>query len=276
MIIDGKQLAQTLRENIKQRVQALAFKPVLCDVIVGSDPVSLSFVRIKQRTAEEVGLAFKLVQLPETATTQEVIAEIKDIQAEPNLCGLIVQLPLPENVDAESILSAIDAKVDVDQLNPQNTESNIVPPTAGAILYILDSLNINLAKEKILVVGQGNLVGKPITQLLKKRGLEVSTADAKSTDTAELLQAATVVITGIGKPKSITGDMVSDGVIIVDAGTSESGGSISGDVDFDSALPKARFITPVPGGVGPITVAKLLDNVITVAEGNTARQQANS
>lgn len=264
-IIDGRVIAAALFSDITSQVAKLPFKPILCDVVVGEDPVSLSYVKIKGKKAIACGMDFSLIQLPESATTEEVINAILDEQAKPNLCGLIVQLPLPPTVQAENILEAINLTVDVDNINPTQ-KSLLVPPTAGAILHILTTLPVDLSKEQFLVLGQGELVGKPITKLLHAQGFTVAVADANTEHKAELLKQATVIIAGVGKAGILTGKEISEGVIVIDAGTSESGGSIAGDVNFATVAPKARFITPSPGGVGPVTVAKLLENVLTVAQ----------
>lgn len=261
--IDGRAIAAHLFDGITKQVAQLKFKPILCDVVVGSDPVSLTYVKIKGKKAVQCGMEFSLVQLPDTATTEQVIEGINSEQQKKELCGLIVQLPLPAHLDSNAILSAINSKVDVDAINP-SVHSSLLPPTAGAIMQILDSLQINLEQEKFLVLGQGDLVGKPVTALLKERGFSVTTATAETEDRSQLLKQATVIITGVGKAGILTGEQVGENVIVIDAGTSESGGSISGDVDFESVAPKAKFITPSPGGVGPVTVAKLLENVLAV------------
>ena len=272
MIIDGKKIAEDILIDLQARVRKLSFTPVLCDIVVGDDPVSLSFVRIKQKKAESIGVGFKMVQLDGSSPEEEIITTMEEVQTDPNLCGLIVQLPLPYHLDSNKVLATIHERVDVDGISPvgatyfYNNTGALVPPTAGAIAHILDSLSIDLSKEKFLVMGQGELVGKPITHILQKRGYWVMTADAHTDNVHELLQQATVLITGVGKQGVVTGDMVQEGVVVIDAGTSESGGSIKGDVDIDSVAPKARYITPVPGGVGPVTVAKLLENVIVAAE----------
>ncbi len=267
-LINGRGIAAQLFFDITRQVARLPFKPVLCDVVVGADPVSLSYVNIKGKRAKECGMEFSLVQLPENATEEEVIAAIEREQENKNLCGLIVQLPLPANLDAARILSHINLAVDVDGLNPQFGESGsaLIPPTPGAIMEILNSLQIDLSKEKFVVLGQGDLVGKPVTKLLQAEGYDVKTILADTENRAEILKSATAIISGVGKAGVLTGDEVGDNVIVVDAGTSEEGGSIAGDVDFDSVAPKARMITPSPGGVGPVTVAKLLENVLTVAK----------
>jgi methylenetetrahydrofolate dehydrogenase (NADP+) / methenyltetrahydrofolate cyclohydrolase len=271
-IIDGRAIAAKLFESISERVARLSFKPILCDVVVGEDPVSLSYVKIKGKKAQNCGMDFSLLQMPESSTDEEVCTVIISEQIKDELCGLIVQLPLPKNLNSNRVLNAISQDVDVDVINPISAEkfyekeSALIPPTAGAIMYILNQLPINLYEEQILVLGQGDLVGRPVAHALKAIGCNVITATEETENRAQLLKDATVIITGIGKAGVLTGDEVSDNVIVIDAGTSETGGSISGDVDFESVAPKARFITPSPGGVGPVTVAKLLENVVIVAE----------
>lgn len=267
-IIDGRAIAAQLFEDIAKQVSELSVQPLLCDVVVGNNPVSLSYVNIKRKRAQSCGIEFSLVQLPEASPEAEVITAIAAEQQKPNLCGLIVQLPLPENLDAEQILRTINPAVDVDgiRLRSKDSVSELVPPTAGAILHILDTLPLDLAKQQFVVLGQGGLVGMPITVSLRARGYNVDTVVEDTQNRTALLKSATVIITGVGKAGILTGSEVSEGVTVIDAGTSESGGSIVGDVDFASVLPKASFITPSPGGVGPVTVAKLLENVLKVAQ----------
>lgn len=264
-IIDGRAIASKLFEEINERVKSLSFQPLLCDVVVGDDPVSLSYVNIKSKRAKQCGMEFSLVQLPESATELEVIEAIKNEQAKSNLCGLIVQLPLPEHLNAENILREINPEIDVDGINPNSTHA-LVPPTAGAVMHLLDSVDVNLQEETFVVVGYGDLVGKPVTELLKKRNYNYEVVLADTGNRAEILKSATVVISAAGKAGVLTGDQLADDIIVIDAGTSEQGGSIAGDVDFETVAKKAKFITPSPGGVGPVTVAKLLENVLIVAE----------
>lgn len=264
-IIDGRAIAAALFQGVSKRVVGLPFQPLLCDVVVGDDPVSLSYVKIKGRRAQECGMAFSLVQLPGTADDEQVCDAILTEQQKDELCGLIVQLPLPDHLKTERILAQISEDVDVDVINPRS-ESELLPPTAAAVVHILNQLPVNLYEENILVLGQGELVGKPVAAALKAQGLNPLAATEATPNRNQLLRDATVVISGIGKAGILRGDELSEGVIVIDAGTSESGGSIAGDADFESILPKARFITPSPGGVGPVTVAKLLENVVAMAE----------
>jgi methylenetetrahydrofolate dehydrogenase (NADP+) / methenyltetrahydrofolate cyclohydrolase len=272
MIINGRSLAKGINSHTAQRVKKLKFQPLLVDIVVGDDPASLSYVRIKEKKAREVELAFELHQLPIEATTEEVIARVQEISARKELCGLIIQLPLPAHLDSRAILNQIPSRVDVDLLNSNSSElfysgqSALVPPTAAAILHILDSLPENWSSKQFVVLGQGELVGKPIAYLLKQRGLKVAVADSSTEDLDGLLRSADCIISGVGKPSLISGAQVKDSVIIIDAGTSEAGGALTGDVDFNSVEPKAKYITPVPGGVGPVTVSMLLANVVQVAE----------
>ena len=272
MLIDGRAIAHDLNLHTKQRIEKLSFRPLLVDIVVGNDPASLSYVKIKEKKALETGLAFELHQLPSEATTEEVISEITELTAREELSGLIIQLPLPAHLDTTRILNIIPEKVDVDLLSSMSSEkfysneSERVPPTAGAILQILDSLPEDWNSKKFLVLGQGELVGKPVAHLLKQRGYALAVADNSTTEVNQMLLAADCVISGVGKPGLVTGDKLKQGVIVIDAGTSEAEGSIKGDVDQESVEAKAKFLTPVPGGVGPITVAKLLENVLLVAE----------
>lgn len=279
MIIDGRTLAKDLNLHTQDRINKLPYRPLLVDVVVGNDPASLSYVGIKERTAKKYGMDFELHHLPEESSTESVVEVIQELGKREELAGLIIQIPLPPHLDQQKILNAIPVRVDVDLLNAETSDKfyandgELIPPTAGAILHILDSLPEDWMQKKFVVLGRGELVGKPITHLLKQRGYNVEVVHSQTENSAELLRQADVIISGVGKPNFITGDQVKDGVIIIDAGTSEavdvapgSASKISGDVDFESCEPKAKFITPVPGGVGPITVAKLLENVVKVAE----------
>lgn len=271
-IIDGKEIAQSILDKLKIRVAALSFKPVLYDVLVGNDQVSLSYVNIKKRKAEQVGIEFKLAQFNEQISNEELILEIQKLNSLPNICGLIVQLPLPSHLDRQKVLNSILERIDVDVLTSVNSQKFykndkiLIPPTASAVIYLLEISQINLRDKNILVVGHGELVGKPVAYLLKQRGLSVTVADERTQNLGLLSKEADVIISGTGVPKLITSNMIKPGVIIIDAGTAESGSSIVGDVDFEGVSGLASFISPVPGGVGPVTVAKLLENVVTVAE----------
>ena len=286
-IVDGKKIRNEILEKVKQEVSALPFQPLFCDVLVGNDPASVQYVEMKGRMAEEVGIAFYRANFPQDISTEDLIQEIKKLNEVPHMCGIIIQLPLPEHIDRQATLDAIRPDLDVDCLGAVASEKfytgegELGYPTALACMAILDSLNLDLdpstpfdkaqdrslgASKKIVVQGQGLLVGKPVTALLRFRGLDPVILTSKSENKEKILKEADVIISGIGKGKYITGEMIKEGVVIIDAGTSESNGGIVGDVDLESVKGIAGFVSPVPGGVGPVTVAILLHNVLTVAQ----------
>jgi methylenetetrahydrofolate dehydrogenase (NADP+)/methenyltetrahydrofolate cyclohydrolase len=271
-IIDGRKIKGEILEELKDKVESLPFPPIFCDILVGEDTVSASYVRIKGRAAESVGIKFKTVNFPENTTTEEVVEEINNLNKVPHMCGIIVQLPLPSHIEVQTVLDAISPTLDVDCLgsfNSQNFYSDkggIGYPTALACMKLLDSLNLKLEDKNIIVLGRGKLVGLPVTHLLESRALKVTVINSKTENSESIIKEADVIISAIGKGKFITGDMVKEGVVIIDAGTSEENGSVVGDVNIESFQNKASFITPTPGGVGPVTVATLLENVLKVSQ----------
>lgn len=272
MMINGKQIAEGLCAQLRARVGRLPARPVLCDVWVGDDPATASFVRSKRVWAERCGIDFRLVRLAAESSQQEVEQAVREAGQLPDICGVIVQLPLPASLNQTAILNCVDDRLDVDCLGDAalakfyETNTGLVPPTAGAVMHILSSLALDLANEKILLVGRGALVGRPVARLLTLRGLNFITATRATTNLERLLSEATVVITGVGKPALITDAMLPDGAVVIDAGTAESAGTIQGDVAVGVGVDKLRYYTPVPGGVGPVTVAMLLQNTVGVAE----------
>lgn len=267
-------MQEEILARVKKQVALLSFQPVFTDVLVGSDPASAQYVRMKTKIAERVGMLFYNASFPGDITTENLIKEIKKLNKIPNMCGIIVQLPLPEGLDKKAILDAIDSALDVDCLGSLASEKfykgtttgEMGCPTALACMFILDSLNLDLKSKNIAVLGQGDLMGKPVTALLRFRNLNPNIITRKTENKEKLLKEADIIISGIGSGKYLTGDMVKKGVILIDAGTSESNGGIVGDVDLESVKHVASCVSPVPGGVGPVTVAMLLNNVLTVAQ----------
>jgi len=272
MVIDGRAIAKNILNDVANQVAELSFQPVFCDVLVGEDPASVQYVEMKANTAEQVGLKFRRANFPESITTEQLIREIKSISGEPNMCGLIVQLPLPAHIDRQAVLNAIDSKIDVDCIGQTNSDlfysgrAYMEFPTAAAVMEILKQISIDYKKQDFLVIGQGQLVGKPVSFLLKQRGCKIDVATSATKNTDELIKNADVIISAAGQPNLITGDKIKVGAIIIDAGTSEADSGIVGDVDFESVHDKASFVSPVPGGVGPVTVAMLFRNVLKVAK----------
>ncbi|OGI90484.1 hypothetical protein A2911_02780 [Candidatus Nomurabacteria bacterium RIFCSPLOWO2_01_FULL_40_15] len=283
-IINGKKLQEEILTKIKKAVALLKFIPVFTDVLVGDDPASAQYVRMKAKVAEKVGIHFHHASFPGDITTLDLIKEIKILNNLANMCGIIIQLPLPETLNKRAILDAIDPRLDVDCLGTVASEKFyrgekvLSFPTALACMLILDSLDLDLngsPGKNIVVLGRGDLVGKPVTALLRFRGLNPSVISSKTEKKEEIIREADVIISGIGKGKYITGNMIKKGAILIDAGTSESlersltgepNSGIVGDVDLESVKNVAGFVSPVPGGVGPVTVAMLLNNVLMVAK----------
>ncbi|OGI59764.1 hypothetical protein A3F19_01020 [Candidatus Nomurabacteria bacterium RIFCSPHIGHO2_12_FULL_37_29] len=279
IIIDGKKLSQEILSKIKNEVVKLPFVPVFCDVLVGDDPSSVQYVKMKARMAEKVGIHFHSANFPASITTEELIKKIEVLNKVENMCGIIIQLPLPMHLDKRAVLDAIDFNLDVDCLGTMASEkfyagdTNLGFPTGLACMMLLDLLKMDLtdprhggASKKIIVLGQGELVGKPVATLLKFRNLSPTIITSKTPNKEELTKEADIIVSGMGKGKYITGSMIKSGAILIDAGTSEDSGSIIGDVDLESVKNVAGYVSPVPGGVGPVTVACLLNNVLTVAK----------
>ncbi len=271
-IINGRKIQKEILEELRVEVMKLNFQPVFCDVLVGTDPASVQYVGMKAQMAERVGIHFHHADFPSSITTEELVKEIKVLNKIKNMCGIIIQLPLPEHLGGRAVLDAIDSDLDVDCLGTvasekfYNGEINIGFPTALACMALLDSVNLDLKNKNIVVLGQGMLVGKPVTALLKFRGLNPEIITSKTKNKIELIKNADVIISGMGQGKYITGEIIKDGAVLIDAGTSESDAGIVGDVDLESVKDIAGFVSPVPGGVGPVTVAMLLQNVLTVAK----------
>ncbi|MEK7471028.1 MAG: bifunctional 5,10-methylenetetrahydrofolate dehydrogenase/5,10-methenyltetrahydrofolate cyclohydrolase [Patescibacteria group bacterium] len=271
-IVDGKKIRDEILAKIKKEVSILSFKPVFCDVLVGDDSASVQYVQMKGRMAESVGISFYKANFSISITTEKLIKEIEILNKVQNMCGIIVQLPLPPHLDKQAVLDAIDSHLDVDCLGTVASErfynggSIVGFPTALACMTLLDSINLTLKDKKIVVLGQGLLVGKPVTALLKFRGLNPIVIRSKTENKEELIKQADIIISGMGKGKYLTGDMIKLGTVLIDAGTSESEGGIVGDVDLESVKDVAGYVSPVPGGVGPVTVAMLLSNVLQVAK----------
>ncbi len=271
-IIDGRKIARDILEQVSVEVSKLSFRPIFCDVLIGDDAASKQYVAMKAKTAEKAGFEFRRAEFPKGIKTEEVILEIKKLNNEKNICGLIVQLPLPIGLGTQAVLNAIDPRIDVDCTGKANADlfysgkPYLSYPTAQAVMAVLDSLSLDLTQKKFLVIGRGQLVGRPVNYLLSAKGYEVEAADGKTENIERAIMQADVVISATGHPKLITGQMVKPGAIVIDAGTSESEGGIVGDVDFDSTKEITGFVSPVPGGVGPVTVAMLLSNVLKVAQ----------
>lgn len=281
MIIDGKKIAEEILLKVKSETASLPKRPVFCDVLVGEDAVSKSYVNIKGKKAAEVGMDFLPVFLPAEIGQKALEEKIAALNSTPNLCGLIIQVPLPDALQEKPVLNAVLPEYDVDCMGEQNQglfysgKPRFLLPTAAAIMEIFKILKIDKHK-KVVVIGQGELVGRPVAFLLRKQGYMVTTADKKVLDLKALCLSADVIVSAAGSPGLVKGAMVKPGAVVVDAGTSESGGGIVGDVETESVAQVAGFLTPVPGGVGPVTVAMLLSNVLLSAKQKNLNQHGKN
>lgn len=270
-IIDGRKIKEEILNELKAKVEALPFPPIFCDILVGDDTVSASYVSIKSKAAESIGIKFKTVKFGGDVTTEEIINEIENLNRVPLMSGIIVQLPLPSHIDMQVVLDAILPSLDVDCLGSVNSSNfyddkdGVGYPTALACMKLLDSLGLDLKEKNIVVLGRGKLVGLPVTHILEKRGLKVGVVHSQTENSNEIISNADIIISAVGRGGFLKGNIIKEGVVIIDAGTSEENGSVVGDVEMESVESKASFVTPSPGGVGPVTVAVLLENVYKVA-----------
>ncbi len=278
-IIDGKKIASRILTNLQSSILNLKTKPKFAVIYVGSDKPSKTYIMRKREAAKKVGIDFELRQYPTKITNKQLTAELNKIQKDKTLSGLIIQLPIPKHLNTQKLLDCVKPGLDVDCLNSQHVETqnfaslHILPPTPAAILKILKHLKVNLKKAKFTIVGMGKLVGEPLVEILRARDADVLTCDKNTKDTKKRCLQADVLITAVGKRNLITADMVKKGAIVIDAGASFYNHKMYGDVDFNAVSKKASRITPVPGGVGPITVAMLLKNVYETSRRNSNLQR---
>lgn len=289
VLIDGKATSNQIKNEIAEEVKAITSKgeraPHLAAVLVGNDGASLTYVGSKVRSCEKVGFDSSLIRLPEETTEQELLAKIEELNQDETLDGYIVQLPLPKHIDEEKVLLAIDPKKDVDGFHPSNFGrmalelETFIPATPFGIMQLIERYDIDTQGKHVVVIGRSHIVGRPISILMSQKGAygnaTVTVAHSRTKDLKSLTQQADIIVSALGVPGFVTADMVKEGVVIIDVGitrvedaSKEKGYYITGDVDFDSVAQKASFITPVPGGVGPMTIAMLLKNTLLARKWN--------
>ncbi len=265
MLVDGKRIAEDIFQEIKNRVKELDNSPHLTVFTCLPNFATQKYLDLKRQKAQEVGIDMEVVELTGDITTPEAVELVKESSAKTN--GIVVQLPLPTHLELSEIINAIPLSLDVDGMHYLNTEGGPIHPVAGAIAKIAATHDVHFAGQTVVVVGQGRLVGQPAALWAAGQEAIVTTLARDTENNSELIKNADILILGAGEPGLITPDMVKEGVVIFDAGTSELGGKLSGDADPDCAKVASLF-TPVPGGIGPITVAILLNNVLesTIAQ----------
>jgi methylenetetrahydrofolate dehydrogenase (NADP+)/methenyltetrahydrofolate cyclohydrolase len=279
-ILDGKSLAKQIRRELAEQVADFiennASTPTLAAVLVGSDPASEVYVRNKRRDCDEVGMQSMLHQLPTETTQEDLLQLISRLNRDPQVHGILVQLPLPPQIDVEHVLEAINPRKDVDAFHPENVgrivqgQPRFLPCTPMGIQQLLIRKGIDTAGRHVVVVGRSDIVGKPIANMLVQRGpgadATVTICHSKTRNLAEVTREADILIVAIGRPKFITADMVKSGAAVIDVGINRTDNGLAGDVDFESVSEVAGHITPVPGGVGPLTIAMLLRNTLQAAQ----------
>jgi methylenetetrahydrofolate dehydrogenase (NADP+)/methenyltetrahydrofolate cyclohydrolase len=275
-IIDGKSIAQQIRCEIKEETKQLiqrGIRPGLAVVIVGEDSASKVYVRNKIKGCEEVGFYSENYELPAETTEDELLGLIQKLNNDPAIHGILVQLPLPKHLDEYKVIAAIDPKKDVDAFHIQNVgkimlgQYDFLPCTPAGVMKLLEYSGIDVAGKDCVIVGRSNIVGKPQAMLMLHANATVQICHSKTKNLAEKTAAADILVVAIGKAKFITGDMIKEGAVVVDVGMDrDENGKLCGDVDFDSCYEKASYITPVPGGVGPMTITMLLYNTLSAAK----------
>jgi len=276
-LLDGAALAGELRIEFKTRVERLSqsgLRPGLAVIMVGDDHASQVYVRNKIKNCKEVGILSRQQLLPANTDETTLLATIASLNADPNIHGILVQLPLPKHINEARALAAVNPDKDVDGFHISNAgalaqgDPRIVPCTPKGIMRMLEKASVSLEGAEAVVLGRSNIVGKPMALLLMMAGATVSICHSKTKDIANHTRRADVLVCAVGRPNFVTGDMIKDGAVIVDVGINRAEGSnkLCGDVDFASCLAKASKLSPVPGGVGPMTIAMLLENTIEAAE----------
>ncbi len=271
-ILDGKAVAQKIKSEISSHVKTLGRQPGLGTILVGDDPGSVSYVAGKHRDCAEVGIASIRIDLPGTATESEILQAVAQLNKEANCTGFIVQLPLPKGVDAQKVLTAVDPSKDADGLHPTNLgnlvldKPSITPCTPKAILALLTEYKIDLAGKSVLIIGRGTTVGRPLSILLSQKPVNatVTLAHTATKNLIELTKSADVIIAAIGKPHFIKPEMIKAGAVVIDVGITRTDAGLLGDVD-PKVIEIASYFAPMPGGVGPMTRAMLLTNLIELA-----------
>jgi methylenetetrahydrofolate dehydrogenase (NADP+)/methenyltetrahydrofolate cyclohydrolase len=271
MIIDGRQRAREWEETIARSLLRTGITPTLAIVVIGDDPVIASFVRIKKRVAERIGVTMREVAFPSSATGEEVARAVKTLADDASIDGIVVQLPLPLHMDTDMILRDIPITKDVDVLARDAValfaqgNAPILPPVAAAVQDILECGKVSVEGKEVLVLGHGRLVGAPVALLMRHNGAHVTVIDRPVADLLREVRESEIIISGVGKPGMLTPEMFTEGSVLIDAGTSESAGRVVGDAHPDCAS-RVALSTPVPGGVGPLAVVMLFKNLALLAE----------
>lgn len=275
-IIDGKQISSQIKEELRDRVSALRSRGVeitLAVIIVGEDPASKVYVNNKKKACEFIGIRSLSYELPETTTEEELLQLIQDLNGRTDVNGILVQLPVPKHIDEQKIIHAIDPKKDVDGFHTQNVGSlcvgqkGFVSCTPAGIIQLLKRSDISIAGKECVVIGRSNIVGKPMALLMLQENATVTVCHSRTENLKEVCKRADILIVAIGKPRMITAEYVKEGAVVIDVGIHrDENNKLCGDVNYEDVAPHCSAITPVPGGVGPMTIAMLMNNCVSSVE----------
>lgn len=277
VLIDGKLVSKETRESIRLRVEDLKAKynitPGLAVIVVGNDPASAVYVRNKHKATLEVGMNSYQIELPEDTKEEELLERIKELNGDPAVNGILVQLPLPKHISEKRVIASISPLKDVDAFHPENVgrimigDYDFLPCTPAGIMRLLEFYKIDVVGKRCVVLGRSNIVGKPMAHLLLEKNGTVTVCHSKTEGLAEITRSADILVAAVGRPLFVTADMVKPGAVVIDVGINRnSEGKLVGDVDFESVSEIASYITPVPGGVGPMTITMLLENTLLAAK----------
>lgn len=275
-IIDGKAVSKAVRQRVAAETEELKKKgitPGLAVILVGDDPASQVYVRNKERACEEVGFYSEKYTLPENTTQEELNALVDKLNARKEISGILCQLPLPKHLDDKAVINRIDPKKDVDAFHPENVgaimigDYHFLPCTPAGVMELIHSTGVEITGKKAVVIGRSNIVGKPMAMLLLHENATVEITHSKTKNLADITRTANILVAAIGKAGFVTADMVKEGAVVIDVGMNRNAeGKLCGDVDFDEVSKKCSYITPVPGGVGPMTISMLMQNTLTAAK----------
>lgn len=273
MIINGKEISQKIKDDLKEKVikikENYSRLPKLTVIVVGNNKASQVYVRNKERACNYIGIESQIIRLPEDSRQEDLLAIINDLNEDKTVDGILVQLPLPKQINKQTVIDKINPQKDVDGFHPENIaklflgEPNQIPCTPKGMITLLEAINFDLTGKKVVVIGRSNIVGKPIALLALAKNATVTIAHSKTENLKEITKQADLLITAIGKARMITADYIKEGAVVLDVGINhDPDGKLCGDVDFDNVVSKAAAITPVPGGIGPMTIAMLLTNTL--------------
>ncbi len=274
-IIDGKLVSAAVKDRVANEVKELNKKGIsiyLAVILVGSDPASQIYVANKKKACESLGIISKEYLLPETTTQDELLALVNKLNRDNSVNGILCQLPLPRGLDEKVVIEAIDPNKDVDAFHPVNVgrimigDYDFLPCTPAGVMEMLSYYNIDVCGKECVVIGRSNIVGKPMGMLLLHKNGTVTIAHSRTKNLAEVTKKADILVAAVGRANFVTADMVKDGAVVIDVGMNRADGKLCGDVDFAAVSQKASYITPVPGGVGPMTIATLMQNTLTAAK----------